>query len=398
MEYRLKVYARLAEQFDTTVTLPVTACVLARHSTLMRRLARRHVELAVHGLVHNDHAVLSYERQYESIAKAAETFRSRGIPFAGFRSPFLRANEATNRAVRELGFRYHSTQAVVFPVIPAQPAGQHPPVSFLNALRLYNPLDAAHVAVRPRDRAGCIDLPVSLPDDDMLVDRLAYAADQQSRVWLDILDFTYRRGDLFTLQLHPERVLVMERTLRAVLEEARSRVPRVWIAGLGELASWWERRKRAHLQVLELAPGRYRITLAGDDDLGLLIRGLPAVQASPWRDRDLLADVSNFEVAADTMPVVGVSPRTVPSARAFLAEEGFPIEISDAPARFTSYVDLPEPGFDEIALLEELDRARGPIVRLWRWPRGIQSALAVTGDIDAITLQDFILRMWESRS
>jgi len=44
-----------------------------------------------------------------------------------------------------------------------------------------------------------------------------------------------------------------------------------------------------------------------------------------------------------------------------------------------------------------IEKAPGPLVRVWRWPDGARSALAATGDIDALTLRDFVVRSWETR-
>ena len=47
---------------------------------------------------------------------------------------------------------------------------------------------------------------------------------------------------------------------------------------------------------------------------------------------------------------------------------------------------------DQRPLLAEIEGADKPLVRLGRWPNGARSALAVTGDIDALTLWDYGLR------
>jgi hypothetical protein len=39
-----------------------------------------------------------------------------------------------------------------------------------------------------------------------------------------------------------------------------------------------------------------------------------------------------------------------------------------------------------------IDESRRPLLRFGRWPRACRSALAVTGDIDALTIWDFVQR------
>jgi hypothetical protein len=93
-------------------------------------------------------------------------------------------------------------------------------------------------------------------------------------------------------------------------------------------------------------------------------------------------------------PVAGVEPGAPASLLHFLAEEGVPYEVSRDAGRYGLYVQAGA-GVDEPALLEKIERGSGPLVRLARWPSGARSALAITGDVDAITIQDFAHRLWE---
>ena len=102
------------------------------------------------------------------------------------------------------------------------------------------------------------------------------------------------------------------------------------------------------------------------------------------------------EGAAERLPVVGISHRTPSDVGLFLAEEGFATQTCDDRDRFGAYVDVVD-AWSESAVLAAIDAAPGPLVRLWRWPDGARSALAVTGDIDALTLRDFVARSWETR-
>jgi hypothetical protein len=81
---------------------------------------------------------------------------------------------------------------------------------------------------------------------------------------------------------------------------------------------------------------------------------------------------------------------------AFLAEEGFPAERGEDPSRYGAWVDVAGE-MDEKRILATIESSGGPLVRLARWPAGARSALSVTGDIDCMTLQDFALRLWETR-
>jgi hypothetical protein len=86
------------------------------------------------------------------------------------------------------------------------------------------------------------------------------------------------------------------------------------------------------------------------------------------------------------------------AVRHFLAEEGFPIEISEDQSAYGALVDADPATWTEAEVLAQIDAAPGPLVRTWRWPNAARSALAVTGDIDALTLFDFAVRSWETRA
>lgn len=396
MEERLRRFDQLTADFGVRPSWAITACILDRNRAAMLRFAERGVEFAIHGLVHDDHSLRSLEEQRASISRAAELFRAAGVPYRGFRCPFLRGNSATDQAVRDLGMLYHSTQPVVFSTVTSlDPRAEE---AFRRTLRhLYGgAVDAATAAVRPSLRGGVIHIPVALPDDEIMVERLWLDAEQQAAVWLATLDETWRRGELFTVQLHPERTDECAAALAATLSEARSRRPAVWIATLERIAEWWRRRAQTRLEVMPLEDGRFRVRMEGDPAATLLVRGLPRVDAEPWHGADRIARASEFEVVSARRPVVGVSARTPSQVLAFLAEEGFPAERGEDPARFGAWVDVAGE-MSEKQILDVVESSAGPLVRLGRWPAGARSALSVTGDIDCMTLQDFALRLWETR-
>jgi len=396
MARRLDRYDAIAAEFGVRPTWPTTACVLARHPDLLRAYAERGAELALHGLVHGDHASLDRSQQRETIARSIDVFERAGVRPSGFRGPYLRYNEATLEALQELGLRYHSSQAVLFPLKSADHPSARAP-RYLLALKLYSAVDARTRAVRPKLRGGLVDIPVAIPDDEILVERLRIDDSARRSEWLSILDFTHRRGDLFTLQLHPERIDDLEHALRDTLNDARRRQPAVFIARLDEIASWWLRRGRFSLRVVRGAGDHYHVRLEGDEDATLLVRGID-VARTPWHGRDEISERREFEIDSSRAPLVGVSRRSPAAVGAFLAEEGLPFEVSNDRDRYGAFIDVRESDWGEADVLDTIEAAPGPLVRLWRWPRSARSALAVTGDVDALTLRDFIVRSWETRS
>ena len=396
MARRLDRYEAITSQLGIRPSWPTTACVLARHPDLLRRYAERGAELALHGLVHGDHAALDRRQQREAIARAADVFDRFGVPATGFRGPYLRYNDATLEVLREMGFRYDSTQAVIFPSGDGEREARAAP-GYALALKLYSPLDARTVAVIPRLRDRLVRIPVALPDDEILVERLKLGEPAATAHWLGVLDFTYERGDLFTMQLHPERIRELGQALSVTLTEACRRRPSIFLARLDEIASWWLRRSRFSLQVVRREEERYHVHLEADEDATLLVRGLD-VPRTQWHGRDSICDLRDFDLESPRAPLVGISPRSPVAIASFLAEEGLPFEASDEREAFGAYVDVAQADWTESEVLDAIEEGPGPLVRLWRWPKDARSALAVTGDVDALTLRDFLVRTWETRS
>src|SRR6185503_1798187 len=285
MARRLDRFESIVAEHGVLPTWPTTACVLERHPALLRRYAERGAELALHGLVHGDHAAIDAVRQRETIAHAIDLFERSGLHPVGFRGPYLRYNDDTLAALRSLGLRYHSSQAFVFQntatnITPAAAS------QMALALRLYGAVDARTTCVRPRLLDRLVDIPVAVPDDEILLDRLRLSEPALSAEWLRILELTHSRGDLFTIQLHPERIPELGEALGTTLRAARSLEPAVYFARLDGIADWWLRRSRFVLRVTRAGEGRCRVSLSGDPDATLLIRGLDT-PAAPWHGRDL---------------------------------------------------------------------------------------------------------------
>jgi hypothetical protein len=90
----------------------------------------------------------------------------------------------------------------------------------------------------------------------------------------------------------------------------------------------------------------------------------------------------------------------------FLHEQGYPftpnVEESER-AGYACYLDLPE-GLGNSReeqrtlrseLLQKIETLEAPLLRFGYWPAGQRAALAISGDIDSVTIQDFFLRIIE---
>jgi hypothetical protein len=166
----------------------------------------------------------------------------------------------------------------------------------------------------------------------------------------------------------------------------------VYVATLDEIAQWWLRRSEFSLRVVRTADERYRVHLDAAHDATLLVRATDGEGTT-----DAVTEAFDFEMCGPRAPVVGVSERTPGEVLRFIGEGGWPFEVSARRDAFGAYVDVTGEVWSEAEVLDALERGPGPLVRVGRWPKGARSALAITGDIDALTLFDFAVRSWETR-
>lgn len=214
---------------DVTPTIPTTADILDRHPDIVRLL--RNTDPAIHGYHHVPYADLSASEQAHDLSQAERAFAEHGLSAQGFRGPYLRVNDDTARLLSERGFRYDSSTPsyVLPPNHPAARAAQHLTVERYGeeALRAESSLNGAQL----------VEIPVALPDDEILVDGMALRTTQAlDSVLRAMLDHARTSGSLLVLQVHPERFPIMSEAILTLLVEAKE--TGAWVATLSEIADW----------------------------------------------------------------------------------------------------------------------------------------------------------------
>jgi peptidoglycan/xylan/chitin deacetylase (PgdA/CDA1 family) len=384
------------EQYECRATFPVTAVALARHPAPIRQLQERGMELAVHGWTHVDLGRYSLEEQREHLSRASNIFERHGISAAGFRSPYLRRNGTIREAVEAIGFRYLSNQPILWDVAGESDQPRERAQAYRQAVNFYTPWSSTKHLSLPAVQGQMVEIPVSLPDDEMLVERLGASSAQIAQIWTKILHQTYVREELFTIQLHPERAMICSPAVSHVLSEARSYSPPVWIARLDEIAEWWQQLLTLRFDVTHEDRSQYHIALRGPAQASALVRSAQVVgESEAWGDGYRLVRSHRFSVRCSSQPLIGVSGRTNHSLVNFLKRQGYLLETSEEGARYSIYLDRPNFALgDEKPLIQQIEATRSPLIRTSRWPGGAHSALAITGDIDALTLWDYGLRIF----
>jgi peptidoglycan/xylan/chitin deacetylase (PgdA/CDA1 family) len=234
MADNLRRLARLLRDQGAGATLPITAVPLDRHARLVRGLRTDPLEFALHGYTHQDYSALQADRVRSDLERGRAVFQRAGVPLAGVRAPYLRWRDEFDPILADAGLAYNSSRTVHFDAVPRAMRNE----AYAAALALYRPRASSDGPVLPSVDGGLVTLPVSLPDDEMLLDRLGLR-DQGLvfTIWFRILEETLRTGGLFVLQLHPERVPLAEGALGRLLAAARR--GGAWIPTLSAAARQW---------------------------------------------------------------------------------------------------------------------------------------------------------------
>ncbi len=390
MDRRLAHLLAILEHHGCSATLPITASAVERHPRALEAYAARGIEFAVHGLYHVDHLGLDEAEQHEQLARARQVLEAVGIPVTGFRAPYLRCDDRTMRAVRATGFRYDASRGVHWPVAEHLVTN-----AYRRGLEFYGAVSSADRLSVPWAEDGLLRIPYSLPDDESLVERLPLASpDEIARVWADAFRAAHAAGELFTVSLHPERVEACTAGIDMVLAAARAPGMRVWIARLDEIARWWTARGRTHVEIVEDGVNRLRVRVTGPPEVTVLVRGGTGGGAGPWEDGYVRTRARELTVPVDgRRPFVGVHPACPAGTADLLRDQGYVVETTTSPTTHTRFVSRELARDGARAMVDALELPDTPLVRLGRWPDGARSAVAVTGDVDALTLGDFAWRV-----
>lgn len=186
-------------------------------------------EFGLHGLIHINYDELSFEDQLRDFKEGWAVLDSFGIRNSRiFRAPYGRANDDTLNALKECSCAIDSSRTYLWDVLTTDN-------------RLYvKALDGYSLAKSsvPNPENGVLEVPFSLPDDEMLVDRLDLPAEKVAAAWKAAIAKAAETDQLFVLQLHPNRMGVLKKALESVIREAKDRgMP---VGSIGFIAARWK--------------------------------------------------------------------------------------------------------------------------------------------------------------
>lgn len=395
MDHTLEQLSQTLQQFDCQATLPITTVALARNGAVIQKYQAQGIEFAVHGYRHVDHSQLSLAEQEAHLEKAVQIFQEQRIQFKGFRSPYLRCNDHTLTALGQRGFTYDSTPSLFWDV-----EEKHLTESYLRAIDFYGAQPAKDYLALPYldESNNLVRIPYCLPDDESLIERLKWNSPvEMNQIWPAMFRKIHQKGELFTLGLHPERTINCLDALIATLQEVQAVAPQVWCARLSEITTWWQARYAAEVDISDIQDKLLQLTVTGPKGATLLLRSLETKTATElWFDNYQKAIELPCIINTNKRPFIGAAPETDPTLTSFLRQQGYIVETSSKPDWYTFYIDSTSfARKNERQLLAQIENASFPLVRLGRWPDGARSAFNVTGDIDALTIWDYLQRLQE---
>ena len=396
------------QEYNGAPTFFIPAVVLGRHPALIAEIARDGAEIGIHGYVHNDYRTLSTGEQYRQTRQAISVFEKNKIAYQGFRNPYLGWTEESLDVYASMGINYESNVAVLHDVVDLNPFSPLLRSGYSKSLKLFQAAPCSIYALRPFFEGALLRIPTSIPDDEMLFDRLRITDPLEvGYIWSRVMQRVYDRGGLYTLNFHPERGVLCKPALETLLSYARSRPFPVWVARIADVAQWWNERTAFRLSITSLGSDRWLVETTCTPRATLLARHLTVENQpiTPWYGSSIRVKSDNFTVKAPHCPCIGVSAQTPQHVLDFLNQQGYPVvRCSQGEAHiYALYLDKPE-GLGETrekqeeckrALVEQIEALEAPFLYFGCWPNGNRAALAISGDIDSVTVQDFFLRILE---
>ena len=378
--------------YNARATLPITVSVLAQHLDLIYKYQEQGLEFTAYGLPKSDFNRLSLTDQQARLEAARRIFAQSGIRSVGFRYPGLSWNAEARTALKADGILYDNSEAIDFTALNLPQSK-----SYAQLLKFHRAASAEDRPVLPWLDGNLVRIPYCLPDDEALLDHLAdQNEDDIARVWTTMLDQVHLSGELLTLGLHPERIDEYRRAMESVLAHAHTLSPTVWFARLDEVADWWQALAQVTFEVKNISVGTYEVKINLPFKGTVLVRQAQVKgPVERWDDAYQRVQAKEFRVQAQGRPFIGVAPDCAPELISFLRQQGYLVEVNPEVQAYRLYFNRPTFGVeDQRELLATIENSHAPLIRVGRWPDGARCAMSITGTVDALTLMDYLRRLF----
>jgi peptidoglycan/xylan/chitin deacetylase (PgdA/CDA1 family) len=390
---------RMLGRYGCSPTFPTPGGVVKKNGAFCRQLQDLGAELAVHSYDHIDFHSLSPEESRYQFEKAVGVYRANGLDTDGFRCPYLSYSERVLHALPSGMFRYSSNKALWWDVLPARGNGEKTAI-FDSLSGFYSAAPAETTVSTPYFTEHLLEIPASIPDDLQLYDGLNLGEEGMAQVWLDLLLRVHARGEMFILLFHPESCYLCAKAFQTILNRASDLDPGVWVTRLRDISDWWWERSAFGVDVVEDGETLV-VRFSCTDRATVLVRGVESdAEMRPWHGTYHVLDGRECRIAGGGRPFVGVAADVEDATRVFLRNQGYIVDDGAHAGACGVYLTrsvLDNIGGGEVGLVAYLDALSTPLVRFWRWPHGYRSVLSITGDLDALSLIDYVSRVLPER-
>jgi hypothetical protein len=393
----LNDFIQLSLNYGIVPSLPLTAKVLDRHASYFKKLQDRGVEFAVHGYKHIDYTQLNDNQTLEQLNKAIDIFKKHQIEFTGFRFPFLRRSNQKLKLLNKTKIEWDSSEVVSWSFDKPHGIIEKRWLNYQKILKTYQPFSASQTVIIPRQTNDFIEIPVSIPDDDILVERLNLNIKKIETIWKKMLYCTYEAGEILILQAHPERFYWYKNALTQLLQIV-SHNTKIWKAPLRDIMNWWKEKKTFSIDINKISGNQYQISVNCTCRANILLKNiyLEGCRKNFWRSWNSV-DKHRFVINSKTKPVIGINNKSPVEMKQYLQEEGFPVETSSHAQEYSLYLTHSGQFHEKhkIEILKKIKQCQFPLIRFWRWPENYLCCFALTGDIDAVDIMDYWGRFYE---
>lgn len=385
---------QLGIKYNFKPAMIVPAVVLQRHKGLLKYATNSNLEFAIHGHTHKNHRPWSLEKQKTEVVKAKVVFDDLGMPYCGFRAPYLSCNSETDDALEMSGMLWNSDQGIMWNHNNGQlPKHRHYMEKAIQFL--YSPADSDKTLAIPRMHGQMVCIPLVFPDDEILIDRFGIKnPDRIAQIWNNILDQTNARGDVFVLQLHPERFCFCQKAMDALLDVIVKSDKCIWVTDMYEIAKWWKERSEFNFIIVEQSEKCFEIQCECSDRATILTKNVPDMTVQFHHGYQQVSKKSFNLTTKGSRPCVGIHPQCPPALHKFLKELGFAHQLSESDSDYSVFFDKHETYSleEEVSILHRIEQCDQPLLRFWLWPNHYESAFTTSHDLDCITLTDFVYR------
>lgn len=389
-----KFVAALAE-VNCSPTFFTPGSLLMENPEFFIDLQRKGVELGVHGYYHINLTNIPVDKANQQLMKAIQTFNNYGLDIHGFRCPYLGCNDQIINTFTGKEFIYSSNSPIVWNG-NLDIGGKNKNLLFNTISKFYTGEYSTETVSYPYMKSNLVEIPLFVPDDLQLHDGLELNEDEAAKAWILMFKHIYNRGELFVVMFHTEQAKFCTKPFLDLIKYAQMCQPGVWIARLCDISEWFIEKSKFTVETSQVSSG-LRLTFGCSPRATILIKGAEISEHyAPWDGAYQRVVANSIEIPAGSLPFIGIGTDVPDAVVTFLSDQGYILINGEEATSCNIYLDNQSLAHipNDAALIDFIEGTETLLVRYWRWPDGVKSAISITGDLDALSLVDYMSRLF----